>query len=92
MSTLAELEAQQAALDLAKATYSRPFIDSAHEALSTLAITDLRTALLASFEGLPAGEVKTQIGNLLQVFSYVTTRVADEAQRVSAILDGPAEL
>ncbi|PVM90655.1 hypothetical protein [Caulobacter endophyticus] len=91
MSTLAELEAQQAALDLAKDTYSRPFIDSAHAALSSEAAHGLVVDLRAAFDGLPGGEVKTQIGNLLSVFAYVPVRVAAEAERLSQILDAPSE-
>lgn len=90
MTTLAELEAQQAALDLAKASYSRPFIDSANAALSAEATAGLRAVLQASFDGLPAGDVKTQLGNALSVFAFVPTRIAEEAQRLALLLDGTA--
>lgn len=78
--TLAELEAQKEALDKALDAITLPLVSEFLKASETDLF--LRKAR-GVYEGLPAGQVKTQVGNIVSVVESVVSFLIHEEKRLS---------
>jgi hypothetical protein len=89
--TLAELQADRDAADLAIATHDLTHISAAAAALADPAVAGLLATLRALLPEVSAGPAHKQIGNVVTVLDYVPGFIAEEAARLDALVNPPVE-
>ena len=87
MATIEELQAQRNEIDrqIAEATVG-PVTD-AHTLLTGTSVTGLLQPLQTIRDGLPAGEARNQIGNVLVVLTQVPITLSVEIARLNKLLE-----
>lgn len=84
--TLAELQAQRAALDIAMAQHELPLVNEAVALLRTPEVVAMHKRLFEIHSELPDGGARTEIGNVLTILTHSHRILADAAGRLASLI------